>query len=173
MLAAPASSATAIRARSTSDSAKSRRTGAPSRRPATGINPAPGPGADEPPLPSAGIDGAASAEPAEAVDGAACGGSTDPYGVIPSPAGTPGAGAAAGVDAGADTGAAAGAAATGALTAGAVNGVIGACGTAGTAPAAVAPAANPRPKSIPNDGTAGGVADDAKPPAPGIPLLCV
>lgn len=108
-------------------------------------------------------------DPAGGVDGATCGGNTDPYGVIPSPAGTPGDGAGAAPGTGADTGAAAGAAATGALSTDAVNGVIGACGTVGTAPAAVTPAANPRPKSIPNDGTAGGVADDAKPPAPGIP----
>lgn len=73
------------------------------------------------------------------------------------PAGTPGAGAGAGAAAavGADTGAAVGAADIGAVFIGAANDVMGACVTGGTEPAAVAPAAKPRPKSIPNDGIAG------------------
>ncbi|MEE6140635.1 hypothetical protein SKC41_30540 [Mycobacterium sp. 050128] len=167
-LAAPASSATAIFASSKSDSAKSRRTAAPSRRPATGINPVPGP--DDPPPPSAGIDGAAGTEPAGAPAEALCGGSTEPYGVMP-PAGTPGAGAGAGADAGAwgvaATGAAAGAADVGAVSIGAANDVIGPCATGGTAPAAEAPAAKPRPKSIPSDDIGEPCNPDALSPAGG------
>ena len=156
-----------------------------SRRPATGINPVPGPGPDEPPPASAGTDGAAGAEPVGGAEGVACGGSTEPYDVKPPAGGTPaaGAGAGAGAETAADgavgTGAAAGAADTGAVSTGAANDVNGACATGGTAPAAEAPAATPRPKSIPNDGIgdpcnpdapnpAGGAIPPGKPPKPPI-----
>ncbi|QNI15381.1 hypothetical protein [Mycobacterium kubicae] len=68
-------------------------------------------------------------------------------------------------------GAAAGAADVGAVSIGAVNGVIGAAGvTGGTPPAAAAPAAKPRPKSIPNDGIGEPCNPDAlNPVGEGIP----
>ncbi|MCV7118145.1 hypothetical protein H7I93_13195, partial [Mycobacterium nebraskense] len=129
------------------------RTVTTSRRPPTGINPAPAPG--DPPPASAGTDGGAGVDPTgEAAAGAPCGGSTDPYDVNP-PAGMPaGGGVGAEVAAGGvvGIGAAAGAADVGAVSIDAANDVIGAGDTGGTPPAAAAPAAKPRPKSIPNDG---------------------
>ncbi|CPR10896.1 hypothetical protein BN971_02170 [Mycobacterium bohemicum DSM 44277] len=164
-LAAPASSATAIFASSKSDSAKSRRTApAESRRPATGINPVPGPDPDDPPPASAGIDGAAGAEPTDGAADVPCGGRAEPYGVKP-PAGIPGAGDGTGAATGgvAAIGAAAGTADVGAVSIGAANDVIGTCVTGGTVPAADAPAARPRPKSIPSDGI-------GDPCSPGTPV---